>query len=236
MDSTTWTSLLVHTEDVTNVYIVGQALEERNPFDPRTPGRVLPLLFDAADGRWGDEQAHAVQPPRGVPVSLWRDHLSALVDALEADRQRVLDSDGMCIRPGVDRSGDLHSVLVTHCQSGLRARAYLDSDGFLVVHSKPYIEDSACTHAPLYDRDWPDWWRRYLGIGIGQRIYTTMMAQFPHGTRAQQLITSPEAKWVRRSLHRRDPYVWQYEDCSACGPIWRESDRAAIRAAHATTS
>lgn len=235
-----WNELLVLTEELSSHYPVRRALNHRNPFDPRRPGAVLPVLQSAFDGAWDEEVSELVRPPSGIALDQWRALLPALVAALEEDRRAVASSRAICSVLHHHGSGEFKGVTVEHCRSGLRVYfggSINEGLRMVSVHSKPYLEAEACAgqHPVLYDTSWGSWWARYTGLGIGQRIYNAALRALPYDAdrRVAERTSSPEAKRLRRALHAEDPYLWQHKGCPVCSSTWAAASRLELEALHA---
>lgn len=104
-------------------------------------------------------------------------------------------------------------LVVQHKASGLRAHFRFDSGTdrrFGSVYSKPYSIESIDPANPGESLTW----ERYVGLGIGTRIYLEGARLSPE-TRWRSTATSYYAAAVRRKLHTHDPYTWAGE-CDWC--------------------
>lgn len=146
--------------------------------------------------------------------------------------QKIVTDPTIYYRHGTDE-GD-PATIVQHAASGLRARFTVRAyDGRGVVFSKPWV-------IPSIDPDDPDHrgqgWERYIGLGIGRRLYLAA-ASFHPNTRWSTDVVSGEAQPLRSRLHAADPYKWSGE-CSWCEDrriVWQTASPA-VFAPHPRTA
>ncbi|WP_065569696.1 hypothetical protein [Microbacterium oleivorans] len=158
-----------------------------------------------------------------VQRHLTQQAVTAIATHKVAEIQKVVTDPKIYIRHGTNE-GDPMTV-VQHAASGLRARFTVRAlDGRGVVFSKPYAIASI-------DPDDPDHqgqgWERYVGLGIGRRLYLAAAAFHPR-TRWSSDLVSQHAQPLRSRLHAADPYVWSGE-CSWCDDrliVWQTADPA----------
>lgn len=121
------------------------------------------------------------------------------------------------------------AIVLQHAASGLRGRFHQDTDGFGVIFSKPYAIDSIDHGKP---NDHGGSWERYVGVGIGRRIYL-LAARLDPQRRWDVGILNPEAVPLRDRLHGADPFHWATNNCTWCiqhNLDWRSADAAAFTA------
>lgn len=188
-------------------------LAGRNPFHPDYPGRGIAALLEVSHrpDDWyfaAGEMATYIAAPEGLDLNDWRAALPELAVELEADRQRVRNSDDFCC------SSDSSGACIQHRLSGLRAE-FLPSaswEGFLKVMSRPDGEPDVCKSRDYDDRG-VEWWWRYCGLGIGKRVYLQAWEHSGKGRVREMKVT--EAAWhLRASLHRNAPYSWEWSGCA----------------------
>lgn len=134
---------------------------------------------------------------------------------LETIRMRIREvqdavADPQCVTHESAADGKPHLV-IQHVATGLRAEFIDNGDGFGSVNAKPFRIPSICSESP----NWPDWWRDYVGLGVGARLYLTAQEHWPNLRWAQGTLTGEASRPLRVKLHGWDPFVWQ-GDCHWC--------------------
>lgn len=122
----------------------------------------------------------------------------------------IADSTNFIHKYDCDSQGK-KTLRVQHVGSGLRAQFTLYGDGFGGVESKPYIVDSIDPGNPGMLHDW----QRYVGLGIGRRIYEKAQRLEPD-IRWGSSVLSDYSTPLRRKLHNSEPYVWHWSSCTWC--------------------
>lgn len=205
----------------------------------------------------------AVNPNHPVLAS---PHLDAAVHLIRGHFAAVAASDDFCTRiTWRDTARTRGTLRVEHCASGMWLYADLSGPITDRIVNGPQVNldpgqsqqsDHACPPYPahLHQPEWTAWTRgacfgapgdavlgaainrRYLGLGIGRRLYARGAAIVPNARWAETNAMTEESKGIRRAMHRGNPWRWQNRACPLCGQSgqvdWRQASRAELAALH----
>jgi hypothetical protein len=215
--------LATRASDILWTRAAGEVIPKRNSYGPAGASHFDMVLSKAMESR--DELVPFFtcwNPPKLAEVPIIHEVVTEEFIAKEArtniERLAVIAASPTLLHKEY-RDVDGNTVIVIqHVESGLRARFTLQEPGFGSVASKPYNIQSIDPENPGVSGDWG----RYVGLGIGRRIYQEANRLEP-GVRWRSSLLSDYSAPLRAKLHASDPYIWALGSCQWCDKMGQQT-------------